>query len=99
MDIRIGILHSPREVVVELADGTSADDVKATIDAAVAARPGLFFGGNLGPLQAQVQRARGIHRSGFCFDQIEHFNSQISGGKISIGQTKVLHRIHDGNAE
>ena len=43
MDIRIGILQSPREVVIELADGTSADDVKATIDAAVAAGDGLVW--------------------------------------------------------
>jgi len=43
MDIRIGIVQSPREVVVELGDDASADDVKATIDAAVAAGDGLVW--------------------------------------------------------
>ena len=43
MDIRIGILHSAREVVVELADDASAEDLKAQIDAAVGAGEGLVW--------------------------------------------------------
>ena len=36
MDIRIGIVNAPREVYLAMPDGTSIDDVKASIDAAVA---------------------------------------------------------------
>ena len=36
MEIRIGIVNAPREVVVEMADDASADDVKAAIEAGVA---------------------------------------------------------------
>ena len=43
MDIRIGIVNAPREVAIELAEGSSIDDVKATIDAAVAAGSGLVW--------------------------------------------------------
>ena len=43
MDIRIGIVNAPREVAIEMADDTSIDDVKATIEAAVAAGAGLVW--------------------------------------------------------
>jgi len=43
MDIRIGIVNAPREVGIEMPDDTSATDVKATIDAAVAAGAGLVW--------------------------------------------------------
>ena len=43
MDIRIGILQAPREVVIELADGTSIDEVKTSVNAAVAAGDGLVW--------------------------------------------------------
>ena len=35
MDIRIGIVNAPREVTVELDDGSTIDDIKSQIDAAV----------------------------------------------------------------
>ena len=36
MDVRIGVSQAPREIEVELADSTNADDLVAKIDAAVA---------------------------------------------------------------
>lgn len=43
MDIRIGIVNAPREVGVEMPEDSSVDDVKAMIDAAVAAGGGLVW--------------------------------------------------------
>jgi len=43
MDIRIGIVNAPREVGIEMPDDTSATDVKAIIDTAVAAGAGLVW--------------------------------------------------------
>jgi hypothetical protein len=35
MDVRIGVLHAPREVVVELADDVDRHELKATLAAAL----------------------------------------------------------------
>jgi hypothetical protein len=35
VDVRIGVTQSPREIEVELADNTGADELVAQIDAAV----------------------------------------------------------------
>jgi len=43
MDIRIGIVNAPREVGLELPEDSTIDDVKATIDAAVASGAGLVW--------------------------------------------------------
>jgi hypothetical protein len=43
MDIRIGIVNAPREVGIEMPDDSSAADVKAMIDDAVAASAGLVW--------------------------------------------------------
>lgn len=43
MDIRIGIVNAPREVGVEMADDTSAADIKAMIEAAVSSGAGLVW--------------------------------------------------------
>lgn len=43
MDVRIGITQAPREVEVELADNTSADDLVASVDAAVAKSSGMLW--------------------------------------------------------
>lgn len=43
LDIRIGIVNAPREVGIELPEDSSIDDIKATIDAAVAAGAGLVW--------------------------------------------------------
>ena len=37
MEIRIGIVQAPREVMLDMPDDTSIDDVKAAINAGVAA--------------------------------------------------------------
>ena len=37
MEIRIGIVNAPREVVVDMGDDTSVDDIKASIEAGVSA--------------------------------------------------------------
>lgn len=43
MDIRIGIVNAPREVGIEMSDDSSVDDIKAMIDAALAAGSGLVW--------------------------------------------------------
>ena len=39
MEIRIGILHAPREIVIE--SGETAEELKAAVDAAIAANATL----------------------------------------------------------
>ncbi len=36
MDVRIGVTHTPKEIEVELAEGTNADDLAAQIEKALA---------------------------------------------------------------
>jgi hypothetical protein len=36
VDVRIGVTHTPKEIEVELAEGTNADDVSAQIEKALA---------------------------------------------------------------
>jgi len=36
MDVRIGIRNAPREVNIEMADDASVEEIKATVEAAVA---------------------------------------------------------------
>ena len=36
MEVRIGILNAPREVALDMADDTSADELKAAVEAGVA---------------------------------------------------------------
>jgi hypothetical protein len=36
VDVRIGVTHSPKEISVELADGTDREALKKTIEAALA---------------------------------------------------------------
>jgi hypothetical protein len=43
VDVRIGISQAPREIEVELADSTSADDLVAKVDAAVAQASGMLW--------------------------------------------------------
>jgi hypothetical protein len=43
MDVRIGITQAPREIEVELADGTSADELAAKVEKAVAAASGMLW--------------------------------------------------------
>ena len=43
MDIRIGISQAPREIEVELVDSTSADELVARIDSAVAKGDGMLW--------------------------------------------------------
>jgi hypothetical protein len=43
VDVRIGVTQSPREIEVELADNTSADELVAKIDAAVTKATGMLW--------------------------------------------------------
>lgn len=43
MEVRIGIINAPREVMIEMADDETVDGLKATIDAAVTAAGGLAW--------------------------------------------------------
>jgi len=43
MDIRIGIVHAPRELGIEMPDDTSMATIKATIEAAVSSGSGLAW--------------------------------------------------------
>jgi len=43
VDVRIGVTQSPREIEVELADNTSADELVAKIDTAVTKATGMLW--------------------------------------------------------
>jgi hypothetical protein len=43
VDVRIGVTQSPREIEVELADNTSADELVAKIDATVTKATGMLW--------------------------------------------------------
>jgi hypothetical protein len=43
VDVRIGVTHTPREIEVELAEGTDADSVAAQIEKALASENGLLW--------------------------------------------------------
>lgn len=42
MEIRIGVTYTPKEIALELADGASADGVKADVDAALSGSATLW---------------------------------------------------------
>ena len=43
VDVRIGITQVPREIEVELAESTSADELAAQVEKAVAAATGMLW--------------------------------------------------------
>ena len=43
MDVRIGISQAPREIEVELADGTGADKLSEQVEAVVAKGTGMLW--------------------------------------------------------
>lgn len=43
MDVRIGVSQHPREIEVEMADGTSADELVARVDAALEKSSGMLW--------------------------------------------------------
>lgn len=43
MDIRIGVSQHPREIEVEVADGTSADELVAMVEAAIEKASGMLW--------------------------------------------------------
>ncbi|MBV9660527.1 MAG: DUF3107 domain-containing protein [Acidimicrobiales bacterium] len=43
MDVRIGVVQSPKEIEVELPEGTDADKVAAQIEAAVGSDSGILW--------------------------------------------------------
>jgi hypothetical protein len=43
VNVRIGVTYSPKELEVELADGTGADEVKATVEEALGGTGALWL--------------------------------------------------------
>lgn len=43
MDIRIGVTYTPKEIAIELADGTSPDSIKSDVDAAASSGNTLWI--------------------------------------------------------
>ncbi len=43
MEVRIGVVQSPKEIEVELPDGTDADTVSAQVEAAVGSESGVLW--------------------------------------------------------
>ncbi|MHB1497119.1 MAG: DUF3107 domain-containing protein [Acidimicrobiales bacterium] len=43
MDVRIGVSQHPREIEVEMADGASADELVATVEAALEKASGMLW--------------------------------------------------------
>ena len=75
MDVKIGVVYTPKELVLELAGG--ADDVRASIDAALAAKQPLVW----------LTDAKG-RRVGVPTDKIAYveIGSDDSAPKIGFGR-------------
>ena len=73
MEIRIGIVNAPREVVVEMDDDTSADDVKAAVEAGVAASSLVWLTDRKG------------RQTGFPADRIAYVDIGVGGEDQRIG--------------
>lgn len=43
MDVRIGVIHTPREIEVELADDTDTDGLVAKVEEALQSQEGVFW--------------------------------------------------------
>jgi hypothetical protein len=43
VDVRIGVVQSPKEIELELPDGTDAEEVTAKVEAAVGAETGVLW--------------------------------------------------------
>ena len=43
MEVRIGVVQSPKEIEVELPEGTEADEITAQVEAAVGAEAGVLW--------------------------------------------------------
>ena len=43
MDVRIGVVQSPKEIEVELPEGTEADEITAKVEEAVGAESGVLW--------------------------------------------------------
>ena len=43
MDVRIGVVQSPKELELELAEGTDAEEITARVEAAVGAESGVLW--------------------------------------------------------
>ncbi len=43
MDVRIGVIHTPREIEVELPDGTDSDGLVAQVEEAVRTQEGVLW--------------------------------------------------------
>ena len=63
MDVRIGVTHTPKEIEVELADGTNADDVAAQIEQALAGGGVALADRPAGPAGRHSLRPGGLRRA------------------------------------
>ena len=43
MDVRIGVVQSPKEIELELPDGTDADEISSQVEAAVGSESGVLW--------------------------------------------------------
>jgi hypothetical protein len=43
MDVRVGVTHTPKEIVVELADGADQDKIIADVETALSADQGVLW--------------------------------------------------------
>ena len=74
MDVRIGLADAPRELGIELAEGASADDVKAQIEAGIAAGSMVWITDKKG------------HQVGFRADKVTFVDvGTESGPKMGFG--------------
>ena len=74
MDIRIGIVNALSEVKIEMGEDASADDVKASIDSAVANGGGLVW----------LTDKKG-RQTGFPVDRLAYIEIGVPGDAHHIG--------------
>ena len=73
MEIRIGILNATREVTIEMADDTSADEVKAAVETGVSESRLIWLTDKKG------------RQTGFPGDQVAYVEIGTAGDDNRIG--------------
>ena len=76
MEIRIGVTYTPKEIMIELADGVDGASVKASVDAALSGSDGALW------LEDKKGRQVGVPADKIAYVEI---GSEDAGRPIGFG--------------
>lgn len=76
MDIRIGVTYTPKEILIELADGTDGASAKTSVDAALSGSEGVLW------IEDKKGRQVGVPADKIAYVEI---GSEDSGRPIGFG--------------